>query len=245
MPRNFPASSDRRLSAPPSPQIALALSFPERLPSSLSIVGDPPPSFSTPTSISLPMPGFPVILTGHPTGLARRASLIASSSSKSSSFFPRLTPSILRRAASSTPPPSPAARKAPSSSQSGGLQTGHYLVGAGAILIALAIGAKAGQGVRDTSSSSSTLSPYAAAKLSLQQKYPPPFGSADDYLKGIEELRVTFGRDAERVSTDEADLEHHGFCGWPLFLFLVALVTADVSYVGRVSRLELPRRGAS
>lgn len=47
---------------------------------------------------------------------------------------------------------------------------------------------------------------------SSSSAYPPPFGSVDDYNRGIAELRAIFSKDGREddVSTDPGDLEEHG-----------------------------------
>lgn len=95
------------------------------------------------------------------------------------------------------------------------------LIGAGAIIAAfglgLSIGKTAGaEGAGSTSASGNSsirpTSPYALRLKAAAEAYPPAFGSTDDFLAGIDELRALFDRQGrpDDVSVDDADLESHG-----------------------------------
>jgi hypothetical protein len=106
------------------------------------------------------------------------------------------------------------------------------LFGIGAVFMAFGLGLQIGkaaqaEGAGPTSSSSSSSvrpsSPYALRLKAAADAYPPAFGSTDDFLAGINELKALFGRQGrpDDVSVDDADLESHGISA---FLLLASRV---------------------
>lgn len=126
-----------------------------------------------------------------------------------------------RRAASSSLPSSSAARAAPTTRTEvvSAVPKAIKLIGAGAVVAAFGLGLSIGKtagaegaGAKSSTSSIRPSSPYALRLKAAAEAYPPAFGSTDDFLAGIDELRALFGRQgrADDVSVDDSDLESHG-----------------------------------